>query len=684
MNKAEASRRITRLKEQIRYHNDRYYNQDVPEISDAAYDMLTQELRALEDKYPELAASDSPSKMVGGAPQSTFAKVEHAVPMLSLLDVFSDKEVVDFTAKNPNTLYDVEDKIDGLSICVTYQKTADGRWPLIRGETRGDGRIGEDITENAKGVMDIPLELKCADNMGDIALIEVRAEVYMFEADLADINIERELLGKKRFKNTRNAAAGLLRTKDLDAVKNGRLRAFAFNVQRVEYSKPNDELKDVFSSHAATLSFLRSLGFNTVNSRLVYCDGVLDIIREIGESRSTLPFGIDGAVVKIDSIALRETLGAGSKYPAWAVAFKYPPEWKETVVRDIVVQAGRTGVLTPKAVFDPVQLAGTTVTCATLHNQAFMDDALGGIGIGDKIRVHKSGDIIPEVLQVLDRPADRESFKITTCPVCGAEAVLGTNETGDDAVAYVCPNDGCPSKLLKHIEFWASRDVMDIEGMGPAVINALTDAGLVNSVADLYRLKLSDIIDIKVIGPVRGPKLLSAIEASKTRDIDRLIKGLGIPGVGRHVGAALAKVYPDIHTIARLTESELSAVDGSGDITAAVIHRFFDKSDNMDMVHTLEELGLNMKSLRYGAQSPDAEDAPFAGKTFVITGTLPTMDRNQASQYIEERGGKVSGSVSKKTSYLVAGEAAGSKLTKARDLGVAVLTEEELKALAKG
>lgn len=672
MDKSNVRNRMAFLSAEIRRHNELYYNQDMPEISDAAYDLMAQELRKLESEYADLTHADSPSKKVGGAAQSTFAKVQHAVPMLSLLDVFSEQEVEQFLNKNPGRLYCVEEKIDGLSVSVTYENGV-----ITRAETRGDGQIGEDVTENIKYVCGIPHELR---GTMQIPLLEVRCEVYMHTATFETINADRELKGKKLFVNPRNAAAGILRTKDPKQVERGKLCAFAFNVQRVIGDSPL--LKKGVTSHISSLGMLDDLGFVAVDCKsFTYVSDILERIQEIGETRASLPYGIDGAVIKVDDIALRERLGAGGKYPAWAVAFKYPSEQKETIVRDIVTQTGRTGVITPKAVFDPIALAGTTVTKATLHNQPYMDNNLSGIGIGDSILVHKSGEIIPEVLKVFHekRPAGVVPFSITVCPVCGAKAVLRVDEDGLGSM-HVCSNDGCPAKLLKHLEFWASREVMDIGGMGPSIITALVDAGLVSDTSDLYRLTLDDVSGIKEIGPVRGVKLISAIEASKHRDIDRLIKGLGIPGVGRHVGAALAAKYPDMDTIIRLSIEELEGVDGSGEITAEAMYHFFHDDASINFVYQLLEQGINMKSLRYGT-APALSS--LSGKTFVITGTLPTLGRDEAKEYIEAHGGKVSGSVSKKTDYVVVGGAAGSKLIKAQELGIPVLTEDELRNLAK-
>jgi DNA ligase (NAD+) len=536
--------RIYELRSVIEYHNDLYYNQDAPEISDAAYDALVEELIALENKCPETKSNSSPSENVGGKSQSTFDKVTHQVPLLSLRDVFDCKEVSNFLetvepnkSNHTDTLqaaFVVEEKVDGLSMAITYKNGI-----FTNAATRGDGRIGEDVTENARQIESIPKEIPFLNN-SDNTLI-VRAEVIMPVTEFEKLNQKLESMGKPLSKNPRNAAAGSLRTKDPQITKERNLDAIAFDVLYFD-----GELTETQFSH---IEFLEKIGFKTVECIPCYTSqDIFNSLEYIGEKRSDSPFWIDGAVIKCNYLDVQKDLGTTNKYPKWAVAYKYPPEKKLTIIRDIITQTGRTGVITPVAVFDPVLLAGTSVSRATLHNQQFIDTNLGGIAIGDTVEVHKSGEIIPEILQVIKekRPADAKLFKIETCPICGSPAVQEKDENGNVSPAHTCSNENCPAKLEKHIIYWASKNIMNIDGFGSAATQVLIQNNLLNSIPDIYRLTYSDVIGLStqnssVFGIAKARKLILAIEKSKSNNIDRLIAGLGIANVGRTIGAALAK-----------------------------------------------------------------------------------------------------------------------------------------------
>lgn len=678
----EARNRVESLRKLIQHHNELYYNQDAPEISDAGYDSLTQELRALERDFPMLASEDSPTRHVGGkASKAALGKVTHKVPLLSLLDVFSEDEVRDWYEKSGNPLAIVEEKIDGLSMAVTYRN---GKF--VQAATRGDGAIGEDITSNAMHVLGLPHELRLPDGTLLTNEIIVRCEVIMPVRVFEALNRDLEAAGKKLYANPRNAAAGSLRVKDPLVTKARQLQAVAFQIMSCADVETAPCFPKPMETQAWDVELLKALGFNTVKQfKCSDFDELMGAIETIGDYRSGLPYWTDGAVIKVNGRHVQEQMGATAKYPLWAIAFKYPAEQKETTVRDIVTQTGRTGVITPVAIFDPVSLGGTTVTRATLHNQSFMDNVLRGIGIGDHILVHKAAEIIPEVLKVFHdrRPEGTVPFKITHCPVCGSKVVLLTDENGDDNGIYGCSNLNCPALLSKHIEYWCGKHTMDIDGFGPAVINSLIESGKLASIPDLYRLTLEDLAEDPTVGPVRAPKLLAAIEASKHRDIDRLIAGLGMLGIGRSIGGELAKHYRNIWDIAVFDKDELSKIDGIGSISASVIYNYFHDLKNYEMVEQLAALGVNVVSQSYiepGSESGAA--LPFAGLTFVVTGTLPTMSRDEANAFIKEHGGKASGSVSKKTSYVVAGDSAGSKLTKANELGIPVIDEAKLREMA--
>lgn len=671
-NEQDAVNRAESLRKAIAYHNELYYNQDKPEISDAAYDQLLRELETLEAEFPAIHKVNSPTNVVGGTAGIAFSDVEHKVPLLSLRDVFNKSEVEEWmtplrNASNDEAPFVVEDKVDGLSIALVYRNGV-----FTQGITRGDGHIGEDVTENAKQIASIPKtipQLMASEN-----LVIVRAEVVMPVRIFLELNEQLEAAGKKVFKNPRNAAAGSLRTKDPKVTKKRKLDAIAFNIM---YAEGVPELRQ---TQYMDIQKLFEFGFHVVScTPCATLEEVYTAIDRVDSERNLKPFAIDGAVVKCNQMALQDELGATNKYPHWAIAYKYPPEQKETVIHKIITQTGRTGVITPVAVFDPVLLSGTSVSKATLHNQSFMDTVLGGVCVGDTILVHKSGEIIPEVLKVIQekRPNGVEPFRITNCPVCGSPAVLVVDEDGN-GVQMVCPNDNCAAKLARHIEYWCSKHVMDIDGIGPSVIKALIDSGEVHSIEGLYQVDTETLSAIPQIGPVRGPKLYAGIQQSKTKDIDRFIAGLGIPGIGRTIGQALAKKFSNIWEVAMATEDVLKGIDGIGDISAHDIYTYFHKPANYEHVKRLAALGVNVVSQSYDNGSHIIANGMFSGMTFVITGTLPTMKRNEAEALITKNGGKVTGSVSKKTNYLVAGEAAGSKLDKAKKLGVPIISEDDL------
>lgn len=671
--------RLNQLRKDIEYHSDLYYNQDSPEISDYEFDVMMNELKALEKEHPELITLDSPTQKVGGNQgKSSFEKVEHKVPMLSLKDVFSKEDVKDFISRFPNENFCVEEKIDGLSMSVTYR---DGR--LVRAETRGDGYIGEDITENAKHIVGIPTMLFLDDDT-HIEELEVRCEVFLPVKHFEEINRKLIQQGKKTFKNPRNAAAGILRTKNIQTVKEAKLCAFAFNIQRIDADKSS-----LFNSHFAGLEFLKSCGFYVVCSTLVEPKNVQKAIDIIDECRNNLSYWIDGAVVKIDSISKREELGSTSKYPRWAVAYKYPPEEKETVIKDIILQTGRTGRVTPVAVFEPpVFLAGTKVERATLNNPQFIEKL--GINIGDTVLIRKAAEIIPEIIKVVKPAYEGEGFDVPkshyevlnqTCPSCGG--MLAPDEDGNGAY---CNNPECPAQIAKKFEFWCSRDCMNIDGLGPAQIDKFVSLGWLKQITDIYLLEnhRKDMIKIDGMGERAVDKLLNAIDKSKNRDMDLLIKALGINGVGKSIGKELCKYYKDIFEVFALKNEqtiedkikELSSINGIGEISAKAIVNYATPG-HIDMLFELQRLGVNVSSKNYGQENSGS----LKGKTFVITGTLSTLKRDEAKAMIENNGGKVSSSVSKKTDYLLAGENAGSKLKKAQELGIAIISEKDFKKI---
>lgn len=636
-------------------------------MTDEEYDLLNNELKIIEKEHPEYITSDSNTQKVGGT-RVMGVPVEHEVRMLSLMDVFSKEEVKEFI-DNAKDFFSgeelacvVERKIDGLSISLVYE---DGK--LIQGSTRGDGAVGEDVTPNAFAIAELPKELK-----KDIPkLVELRGEVYMTEAAFDKVNAEQLKLGKKLFANPRNCAAGSLRQKDVSITAERELKVIIHNVQKVEFA---DQIDDTFNSHYKAMQWCKENGFEIAEPVLAAgFEDVWNAIEKIGEERSKLPYPIDGAVVKADSISHRVRMGERTKNPKWAIAFKYPAEEKSTVLKEIVLQTGRTGRVTPVAVFEPVQLAGTSVSRAVLHNQNFID-ALD-IRVGDTIVVHKSGDIIPKITMVEKhkRPENTVPFKITKCPVCGHDV-----ESIDGSVDLYCSNASCPAKLSERIIFFADRPCMDIKGFGVKVIESLCELGLITSPADIYDPNKSEELWLDACaGEKTLRNILAAIEESKTRGGVRVMKGLGWKGVGEKVSTSLLAKYGDIQSLidADISIKELEEFDGIGSGLAADVYEMLHNAEIIEEVKRLAEYGVDI------SYEQEVLSNKLAGKTFVITGTLPTMGRDEAKALIELNGGKVSGSVSKKTDYLLAGEAAGSKLTKAQSLGVKILTEEELKAM---
>lgn len=659
--------RYKELKATILYHNDRYYNQDNPEITDYEYDMMMQELKGLEQKHPEYITSDSPTQKVGGsAKREAGVLVRHNVPMLSLQDVFSKEDVDAFVADMQEQLVDptfvVEYKIDGLSMALRY---VNGKLDVA--VTRGDGVLqGEDVTVNAKVIKDVKNILK-----EPIEYLEVRGEVYMTNEAFDKVNEIQEIKGKKLFANPRNCAAGTLRQLDSSITKERNLSMFVFNIQ--------DAKGREFTSHSEGYEYLKRQGIKIIEDYKICktAKEVWEAIEAIGENRDKLGYDIDGAVVKIDSFADRQKLGATAKVPRWAVAYKYPPEEKETKLLAIELSVGRTGRITPTAIFEPIRLCGTTVSRATLHNQDFIDDL--DVRIGDTIVVYKSGEIIPKVKGVVKekRPADSAPYVIgNTCPVCGAPAV----REGDNA-DIKCTNHSCPSKLVRNIVNFVGRDAMDIKGFGFAYVETLVDHGYLKDLSDIYGLidKRQELLDKKIIGLVKSTdNLLNAIEGSKNNDAIKLLTSLGISNVGKSAAKSLMKKFKSIDNLMKASYAQLIEVNDIGDISAMAIINYFKNPDNQAVVQRLKEYGVNMNIIE--AQDGDER---FDGKTFVVTGTLPTLSRKAASELIEKHGGKVSGSVSKKTDYLLTGENAGSKLTKAQNLGINVISEETLLEMVK-
>ena len=655
----EARERVAELSKILSDANYRYYVLDDPSMQDFEYDRLLRELEELEAAHPELVAADSPTQRVGGQAISQFEKVAHPVPLMSLQDVFSLEELDEFLDKtlenDPDTEFSVEPKIDGLSVALEY---VDGTF--VRGATRGDGSVGEDVTENLKTIRSIPMTI---DAPGRLI---VRGEVYMPKKSFEKLNAKQEEEGKPPFANPRNAAAGSLRQLDPKIAAKRGLDIYIFNIQLAEGME--------FTTHAETLAYLKSLKFKVIPSKILRsAQKINDQVLSINETREKLPCDIDGAVIKVNSLPQRDRMGATAKCPRWAVAYKYPPEIKDTVVEDIVIQVGRTGVLTPKAVVRPVRLAGTTVTNATLHNQDFITQR--DIRIGDTVKIRKAGEIIPEILEVDlgKRPENAQPYHLPeTCPVCGAATARD-----EDGAFLRCTGAECPAQLSRNIAHFVSRDAMDIEGLGSAIVEGLIEKELIKSPADIYYLTLEDIASLWKSGSTAAKKLLKAVEASKAQDVSRLIFALGIRQVGAKAGKVLAGHFGSLDALMAATEEELTEVPDVGAVTARYIVEWFAQPQSKHLVERLRDAGVNFQSKRV------VTDTRFAGKTFVLTGALSKFTREEATEKIELFGGKASGSVSKKTSFVVVGENAGSKERKARELGIPILSEDDFLEMIK-
>lgn len=655
MDKKDAEKRVKELSELLEKYTYQYYVLDAPEVSDYEFDMLMQELKGLESEFPELIRPESPTQRVGGVASSKFPKVAHAVQMASLQDVFSFEQVEAFVTRCREELGDVvfsvEPKIDGLSVSLEYEEGV-----LVRGSTRGDGFTGEDVTANIRTIRSIPLKLKNAPEF-----IEVRGEVYMPRNSFFELTEQQELNGEVPFKNPRNAAAGSLRQKDSRITAGRKLDMFMFNVQQVRGRE--------FSSHMESLDALKKMGLRTLPSYRA-CRTFEEIeseIKRIGEARAEFTFDIDGVVIKVDGLAQRDLMGATAKTPKWAVAYKYPPEEKETKLLEIEVNVGRTGAITPVAVFEPILLAGTSVSRAVLHNQDFIDEK--DIRVGDTIVVRKAGEIIPEVLRSVSHEEGSEPFRLPeVCPVCGTPSVRDEGES-----VLRCPNMECPAQLLKNMIHFASKNAMNIDGLGEANMKALVDSGLVKSPADLYLLRAEQLESLDRFAKKSAENLVAAIAASKDNGAERLLHALGIRNIGQRAAVLLCERFGSIDKLMEAEKEDILSIEGFGEVMADSVYQALREPHTAELIGRLREYGVNMD---YAKES--SGDDRFAGLTFVLTGTLPTMKRDEAKKLIESFGGKVSGSVSKKTSFVVAGEDAGSKLTKAQELGVEILTEDEL------
>lgn len=650
--------KIENLRATLRYHSDRYYNDDAPEIEDYEYDMMMRELKGLEEKYPEFDSADSPTKRVGGKADNSFASVEHTVRMESLQDAFSKEEIFDFDRRVKENVSDVhyvvEPKIDGLSVSLEY---VNGEF--FRGSTRGDGNVGEDVSGNLRVIHNIPLKLNHA-----LPYIEVRGEVYMPKKSF-DRLVDRQLINdEKPFKNPRNAAAGSLRQKDSEVAATRGLDIFVFNIQQIEGKE--------LTSHKESLDYLKELGFNTIPyyERVDDIETAFEKVLQIGEKRGELEFDIDGAVIKVDDFSEREQLGSTAKFPKWAVAFKYPPEEKQTEILDIEITVGRTGKLTPTAVLSPVHLAGTTVSRATLHNQDFINEK--GVNIGDIVTVRKAGDIIPEVLCVNEKRSNGSFVYPEHCPSCNEKVV---REEGESDIR--CINPECPAQLLRNLIHYCSRDAMDIEGLGPSIIETFVNEGMIKTVTDIYRLDKEKIASLDGFQQTSANNIIESVENSKNNDLSKLIFALGI----RHIGAKAAKLLSDefknIDNLMNASLEAISDIDGFGDIMAKSAFDFFQSESARELIADLKSFGVNTESKTV------INDNRFEGMTFVLTGTLPTYKRSEASKIIESFGGKTSSSVSKKTSYVLSGESSGSKLDKANQLGIPVIDENEFNEMIK-
>ncbi len=657
----EIKAKAEELRSKILYHNTKYYNEDAPEISDYEYDMMLRELESIENEYPDLITPDSPTQRVGGNAAEKFSPVEHVVPMESLHDSFSPQEIIEFenriTESVDNPRFVVEPKIDGLSVSAEYRNGI-----FVRGSTRGDGNVGEDITDNMKTIQSLPMKLN-----RPVPYLEVRGEVYMSIKSFNELTALQEEKEEKTFKNPRNAAAGSLRQKNSEITKSRKLDIFVFNVQQIE--------GETITSHQQSLEYLKELGF-TVLPFYHVCDNakeVLEKIDEIGNMRGELSFQIDGAVVKVDSFAQRDVLGSTSKFPKWAEAYKYPPEEKKTELLDVEVNVGRTGVLTPTAIFAPITLAGTTVSRATLHNSEFIAEK--DIRIGDTVILRKAGEIIPEVVSVVSHKEGSQPYLLPDiCPSCGSPVIC---ENGESALR--CTNTDCPAQLMRHMIHFVSRDAMDIDGLGEKVLHALEKHNLIHSPFDLYKLTRDDILSLEKKKDKSADNLLAAIEKSKNNDLYRLVFGLGIRHIGQKAAKLLSDKFRTLDAIAQAKAEEISSIEGFGEIMAQSVADYFALEQSKEIIKEIHALGINTKNLK--EPIVQTENSLFNGKTFVITGTLPNYKRSEAAAIIEKLGGKVSGSVSKKTNFVLAGEDAGSKLTKAQQLGITIIDEEQFKIM---
>ena len=678
MNKNDAKKRIEELKEITAYHAKRYYDDDDPEISDFEYDMLMLELKNLEKEHPDLITSDSLTQHVGGTVKEGFEKVEHEVPLQSLQDIFNFEELYAFDERvrkalelseeneqidlinsqnNRNLKYIVETKIDGLSVSLEYKEGV-----FVRGATRGNGLVGEDITDNLKTIKNIPNKLK------EKIDITVRGEVFIGKKEFEKMNEEREANEESLFANARNAAAGSLRQLDSKIAAERPLDIYIFNVQK------SDTIK--FNSHIESLKYLEKIGFN-VNPVKVECNTiqeVIDEIKNIGDKREDLSFGIDGAVIKVDDLGYREILGTTFKTPKWAIAYKYPPERKETTLKDVIFQVGRTGAITPMAILEPVKVAGSTISKTTLHNEDFIKEK--DLKIGDKVLIQKAGDVIPEVVKALKekRTGKEKDFEMPTkCPVCGADAI---REEGESAVR--CIGIECPAKQYRNILHFASREAMNIKGLGDNIIEEFLNRGLIKNIADIYNLKLEDIASLKKNGKKFASNLIESINESKSNEFYRVINGFGIRHIGVKAAKQLAKIYKNIDALQNATYESLVMIDDMGEIMAQSVYEFFLQEQTKDLIQKLKDFGVNMK-----ADENENIDNRFDGMVFVLTGGLDNYSRKEAEEIIENFGGKTSSSVSKKTTYVLAGEDSGSKLTKAQELGVTIINEQEFIEMIK-
>ena len=657
MDMISAESRVKELTKQLEYHNNLYYNMDEPEISDFEYDKMLRELENLEEQFPTLKSPLSPTNRVGGNAGEKFSPVTHTVVMESLHDSFSHDELRDFDRKvrevSPNVQYVVEPKFDGLSVSCEYENGV-----FVRGSTRGDGTTGEDVTDNLMTIKSLPKRIANAPEY-----LEVRGEVYMSFESFNELTKRQEENEEKPFKNPRNAAAGSLRQKNAKITAQRKLDIFVFNIQQVRGAE--------LTTHSQSLNYLTELGFPTAFYK-VYdnIDDVISEIEQIGDMRGSFDYAIDGAVVKVNSFETRLLLGSTAKYPKWAEAYKYPPEEKPTKLLNIEINVGRTGVLTPVGNFEPVLLAGTTVSRATLHNKDFIEEK--GICVGDTVIIRKAGEIIPEVLSVKEHSENAVPFEFPTlCPSCGSPV---SQDEGEAAIR--CTNTDCPAQLMRHLIHFVGRDAMDIDGLGPAVLEQLVNEGLVKSPADLYRLKIDDVSNLERMAEKSANNLISAVEKSKENELYRLVFALGIRNIGLKAAKLLCENFPTIDDIMNAKAVDFETIDGFGKVMALSIENYFALDGTKELISDLKSLGLKMKS-----SASKSSGGIFSGKTFVLTGTLPTMKRSEASKIIEENGGKTSSSVSKKTSFVLAGEEAGSKLTKAQSLGITIITEDEFKAM---